>query len=85
MAREKVEKWLKREKMTEKMRLLNGQKNIERVMFYSMDGYKNFFYGTMVPSTGYIEKYQLLKYRSGALLRYPSQSSPDKRKKIWKR
>lgn len=78
VAREKVEKWFKREKMTEKMRLLNGQKNIERVMFYSMDGYKNFFYGTMVPSTGYIEKYQLLKYRSGALLRYPSQSSPDK-------
>lgn len=53
----------------------DGRKNDFR--FYSLDGYKDFFYGQMVPSTGYIRYFQLVKYRRGVLLRFPHPSNPN--------
>lgn len=52
--------------------------DLKRVTFYSLDGYRNFFYGLMVPSTGYIEHFELMKYRNGVLLRFPHPSDPNK-------
>ena len=43
-----------------------------------MAGYRDFFYGQMVPSAGYIKYFELRKYRRGVLLRFPQISSPDK-------
>ena len=37
----------------------------------------NFFFGPMVPSSGYIKLFELRKYRKGILLRYPYYSEPD--------
>lgn len=48
-----------------------------RVAFYSLDGFKGFFYSEMVSSTSYIEHFQLRKYRNGVLLRFPHPSKPD--------
>lgn len=48
------------------------------IPFYSLEGYRDFFYGQMVPSAGYIKYFELRKYRRGVLLRFPQLSSPDK-------
>ena len=45
--------------------------------YYSIDGFKDYFFGPMVPSTGYIKYFELMKYRRGVLLRFPHPSKPD--------
>ena len=39
---------------------------------YFMDGLANYFYGYMVPSTGYIQVFNLVSYYEGLLLRIPN-------------
>ena len=61
----------------EKEALLCADKRKKNFTFYSLDGYKDFFYGIMVPSTGYLKDFQLVKYKRGVLLRFPHPSKPD--------
>ena len=61
----------------ERIELLLDGKNGTNVPFYSLDGYRDFFYGLMVPSTGYLKYFQLMKYKRGVLLRFPHPSAPD--------
>lgn len=68
---------LKKEGLIEKIRLLDENDNLKKVTFYSLGGYKDFFYGLMVPSTGYVKYFELRKYRRGVLLRFPHPSNPD--------
>ncbi|MFV0515966.1 MAG: nucleoside kinase [Aminipila sp.] len=44
---------------------------------YSLQGFKSFFCGLMVPSTGYIKYFELRKYRRGVLLRFPHPKNPN--------
>ncbi len=62
----------------EKSRLLEHASGVHTAKFYTLDGYKNFFYGHMTPSTGYVEHFELRKYRGGVLLRFPHPSHPDR-------
>ena len=62
----------------EKARLLRESTDIRKAKFYRIQGYRNFFYGLMVPSTRYISIFQLIKYGRGVLLRFPQPSEPDK-------
>ena len=62
----------------EKVELLNENPDMRMIPFYSLEGYRDFFYGQMVPSAGYIKYFELRKYRRGVLLRFPQLSSPDK-------
>ena len=41
------------------------------VHIYECDGYENYMYSHMVPSTGYIKEYKLRLYAPGFLLQYP--------------
>ena len=41
------------------------------VHLYSCDGYMNYMYSHMVPSTGYLHDYKLRLYRPGFMLQYP--------------
>ena len=41
------------------------------VHFYVCNGYKNYMFGHMVPSTGYITKFKLRSYNPGLLISYP--------------
>lgn len=43
----------------------------EKVNIYSCDDYKNYMYGYMVPSTGYLEDYELHYLNPGFLIQYP--------------
>lgn len=58
----------------EKQQLIG--KHFERVKFYSLDGYTGFFYGLMVPSTGYVKLFELMKYKDGIIVRFPHPSNP---------
>ena len=57
--------------LTEKKRLLEGATNVKRVNYFMLDGFYNLFYGPMVPSTGYIKGFDLMRYRKGILLMLP--------------
>lgn len=61
----------------EKSGLLERAEGVNEAKFYHLEGYRNFFYGLMAPSTGYIEYFELKKYRRGVLLRFPYYSKPD--------
>ena len=39
--------------------------------YHECDGYKNYMYGQLVPSTGYISKWQMRLYLPGILFQYP--------------
>ena len=43
---------------------------------YELDGYFDYFYGYMLPSTGYIKYFQIFPYESGVLLLLPDKSCP---------
>lgn len=44
---------------------------------YSCYGYYDYFYGYMVPSTGYLKLFELRYYSPGAILRFPEKNNPD--------
>lgn len=43
---------------------------------WELEGHRERFYGYMVPSTGYVNLFEIMKYRKGVLLRFPHQSNP---------
>jgi uridine kinase len=57
--------------------MLKRAKNVDRIKFYSLSNTCDFFYGMMVPSSGYIEYFELRKYKNAILLRFPRQKNPD--------
>ncbi len=44
--------------------------------YYHMDGYVDYFYGSLVPSSGYLTLFDLQKYNGGLLLRIPNREKP---------
>ncbi len=53
----------------------NKQK--EEVSLYYCEDYFNYFFGVMPMSTGYTSIFELLKYKDGFLVRYPSRKTPN--------
>lgn len=69
---------LRERNMQEKIRILEASPQLSQVKFYSLGDLKDFFYATMVPSTRYLQLYDLRKYKKGVLLRFPQASAPDR-------
>lgn len=46
--------------------------------YYDLDGYKDYFYGTLLINTSQIHLFELVKYYDGMLLRIPAQSDPSR-------
>lgn len=44
--------------------------------YYEMDGYVDYFYGALVPSSGYLNHFDLQKFNGGLLLRIPNRENP---------
>ncbi|WP_186428778.1 nucleoside kinase [Clostridium sp. BSD9I1] len=63
--------------MDDKIRLLKHV-NLEKVSLYELDGRYDYFYGQMAPSTGVIQMFDLIYYKPGLLLRYPTEENPFK-------
>lgn len=43
---------------------------------YILDGFEDYYYGFMVPSTGYLKYFALHKYEDGFVLQVPSRANP---------
>lgn len=77
VSRQEAMEILEKDGRKEKQRILNESLHLQKVKFYSLEGFRDFFYGLMAPSTGYIQYFQLMKYRRGVLLRFPHPSAPN--------
>ena len=60
--------------LDEKLKILQYRPE-KTVHFYDCNGYLNYMYGKMVPSTGYLKKFKLLCYTPGLLIQYPRSES----------
>ena len=63
-------------KLKETKTLLQTIKNNDSVEIYSLDDEVEIFYDLMVPSTGYLKYFDLVPYKKGILLRFPTQEDP---------
>ena len=61
--------------MNDKARLIETA-GFPYTSYYELEGYINFFYGCLTPSTGYIQLFDLEPYMDGVLLRIPKQTDP---------
>lgn len=60
--------------MTDKEKLF-GYRRSSRVNIYELGGYRDYFYGYMLPSTGYVKNYDLIRYSNGFVLLYPDPTT----------
>lgn len=66
---------------TEKARLFK-QSPALYTSVYELDGMLDYFYGFLVPSTGYLQEFDLIQIYDGMLLRIPDRNNPKQLKKI---
>ncbi|MBR5801052.1 MAG: nucleoside kinase [Lachnospiraceae bacterium] len=64
-------------KMEDKEKLFRYRRS-SSVNIYCLDGYYDYYYGYMLPSTGYIKYFDVMHYESGLLLLIPGTEAPDK-------
>lgn len=62
--------------MTDKEKLFRYRRS-SRVNIYVLDHYKDYFYGFMVPSTGYLRYYDVKKYEDGFVLLFPNSNTRE--------
>ncbi len=77
MNKEEAESFYNNEK-TKKGYMQIDNKQKEDVSLYYCEDYYNYFFGVMPVSTGYTNVFDIVKYKDGFLVRYPSQSNPNK-------
>ena len=65
----------KKQGMVDKVNLFKYRRS-SYVNVYEIDGYFDYYYGYMLPSTGYIKYFQVFPYESGILLLLPDKSCP---------
>ena len=49
-----------------------------RVNYYQLEDFSDYFYGYMVPNTGYIKRFKLELFESGLILRLPDPTEPTR-------
>jgi uridine kinase len=60
---------------SDKVRLLKDRRK-DKLKLYTLHGAKDYFYGYMVPSTGYLSTFYLRHRPSGFILQYPTPEHP---------
>lgn len=76
MNNEKAAELFKKNGQYDKIELLKYREK-KYMNVYSCYGYHDYFYGYMVPSTGYLKTFELKHYSTGVILRFPEKSNPD--------
>ena len=66
----------KRHKMYDKEKLFKFRR-ASKVNIYSLKGFEDYFYGYMVPSTGYVKYFDLFLYDEGFVLQLPVKDNPN--------
>ena len=80
---EKVIQLFQSKGMTDKVNLLKTSGQLY-TCYYTLGDTIDNYYGSLVPSTGYIYLFDLIKYYDGFLLRIPNRQEPDKLEEIIK-
>ena len=75
MTKEEAKELYKKEKTLKGILQIDLEEKKEVTLYYCED-YYNYFYGVMPISTGIIKTYEILKYKYGFIIRYPSRSNP---------
>ena len=70
VSKEEAEKILREEGFEDKLQILQYRPE-KTAHFYLCDGYRNYMYNRMVPSTGYIRKWKIRFYHPGVIIQYP--------------
>lgn len=63
--------------MTDKVKLFRYRRS-STINVYCLGDYYDYYYGYMLPSTGYIQYFDLLSYEDGMILLLPEKDAPDK-------
>ncbi len=61
--------------MYDKVRLLNFR-SVSNTNIYELDGYYDYYYGYMVPTTGCLDSFELNLYNEGVMLQYADRTNP---------
>lgn len=71
----------KKNELDEKVRLFNSRPQLY-TSIYKLENIIDYFYGYLVPSTGYLEVFDLLKYYDGILLVPPKKTNPKENEEL---
>lgn len=66
----------KKNKMVDKQRLFKYRR-ASKVNLYNIEGFQDYFYGYMLPSTGYVKYFDLIPYDAGFILVTPTAKEPE--------
>ncbi|SHJ87447.1 uridine kinase [Caminicella sporogenes DSM 14501] len=77
ISKEEARKIFRKYKMEAKEKLLEYREK-EFINIYSCGWLKDYFYGYMVPSTGYLKIFKLKYYMPGVIIQYPTIDEPNK-------
>lgn len=80
---EDVVELFRKKGMTDKVRLLETSGNLYSY-YYTLGDTMDYYYGSLLPSTGYIHLFGLEKYYDGLLLQVPNKEQPDELEEIIK-
>lgn len=67
--------------MEAKVKLFKYRKG-SSINVYELDGYYDYYYGYMLPSTGYIKYFEILPYENGLILNLPEKHAPKQLQKF---
>jgi len=73
---EEAVKLFNRKGMYDKVKLLQTTGNIY-AFYYTLGDSVDYYYGSLLPSTGYVKLFDIVKYYDGILLRIPNRKHPE--------
>ena len=56
---------------------LFSYRRVSSITMYELNGFKDYFYGDLVHSTGILNKYKLVPFKNGILLCFPNMKQPN--------
>ena len=77
MATDKALRIFHNHKMFDKEKLFRYRR-ASRVNIYSIGEFEDYYYGYMVPDTGYLKYFELYPYDEGFVLQFPTTAEPEK-------
>ena len=67
----------RQQKLAEAGKLLESITNIDDIEVYSLEDEMQIFYNLLVPSTAYVQMFDIDMYKNGLILRYPHPADPS--------
>lgn len=70
VSQEEAVRYFEQHDRPDKSRLLRYRRS-SRVNLYELNGYRDYYYGYLTPSTGYCDRFDLIPYQNGFMLMFP--------------